>query len=879
MGKTIQHKDSSIIYGKNHLRCIWDIFHHLHHHGWLHVKKRLPHKKHSDGGLAAVGDTGSDLAVTDVGEMLEHIDAEIDYSIVKGKNTERSPVTKSSMKSRIKALISEELSKKRKHHRRSSSYPTRTLLARTKSFHHLEPSELDPGIKLASNNDNLGLIRQENGNFSVAGALDQFLPKALQEIVTNNQTCEFCAAMISMNYLSQSDVDEHSRQTDVKDHTFLHHKLIYAIKPTKSASLQESKLFLDALDLLNMREELFLKILQDPSSSLAYNLHDRMAFNSKIGLTKSVTFPVAGSTRRRAVQPRNLKHEQASGSYAEWEEKSEVDSQAQKSTAYKYVEGMREHSTPSIADGREDGMPIPYLARPETYINVSPGSPRRLKSWHDNKLVIKRFKDIGNKIKHAIRESKKERHRIMMDAVLHKIPYGHRFSKDEKSDTNDLHKESAANKTSKYSSGRSCVRDLSVSALTQGGQRHIRRASSFDELLDKYCRLYESSFSRQAKYYNSEKLRLRTEKTPSSGRGAKKSMRRIFSLPNLRSYSYLRSEDFLDVNSSDTSPRTAVDSPVSIGSRFSEQKPPGLLIDSENQTQLDAPAGNGSRENLIEVGETLDNLGNLTTGESSSHSEQKFGPIISPREKPSPISVLDSNSQDTIDSGDAELRPKCLFSDLADSLANQQPELSINDPYVAKSGNNVERSETPVRQFNSDFLHIQLDVEDKTTFCYVRDVLELSGFSRNELLGTWHSADHPMDPSVFEEVEGSFLAEPDCSGNEDGGNCNHLLLFDLINEVLLGIYERSFSYYPVCLTSHSHIRPMPVGYHVLEEVWTNISWYLHWRHEVEQSLDDAVSQDLTKDDGWMTLQFDAECVGLELEDMIFNDILEEVVGT
>ena len=70
-----------------------------------------------------------------------------------------------------------------------------------------------------------------------------------------------------------------------------------------------------------------------------------------------------------------------------------------------------------------------------------------------------------------------------------------------------------------------------------------------------------------------------------------------------------------------------------------------------------------------------------------------------------------------------------------------------------------------------------------------------------------------------------------------------------------------------------------MGHHVLAEVWTNISWYLSWRPEADQSLDNNVTRDLAKSDGWMNLQFEVECIGLELEDMIFDDLLDEFLWT
>lgn len=194
----------------------------------------------------------------------------------------------------------------------------------------------------------------------------------------------------------------------------------------------------------------------------------------------------------------------------------------------------------------------------------------------------------------------------------------------------------------------------------------------------------------------------------------------------------------------------------------------------------------------------------------------------------------------------------------------------MNSSGIAENAFDTNEEEILVDEQTTSLLQIQVDEKNKAEFNYVKDVLNLSGFSGNEF----------MNLSVFEELGGCFLSEPVCSGYaEESGNYYQLLLFDLINEVLLQLYEKSSLYWPKALTSRSYIHPMlHVGYHLLEEVWKDISWWISYKLENDQSLlDDAASRDLEKGDNWMNLQFDAECVGLELEDLIFDDLLDELI--
>ena len=184
--------------------------------------------------------------------------------------------------------------------------------------------------------------------------------------------------------------------------------------------------------------------------------------------------------------------------------------------------------------------------------------------------------------------------------------------------------------------------------------------------------------------------------------------------------------------------------------------------------------------------------------------------------------------------------------------------------------------------------YLQIEAQDKGKFNYVRDILEISGFNAPESLSMWQSDYQPLDPLVYEEMTttatiGCMIQDPECSrndyGEEEESNCNHLLLFDLINEVLIEIYERSYHYCPKPLSNLCRIHPMPVGYSVLKDVWVRINFYLRYKPHDEQSFDEIMSRDLRRDDGWMDLQFESECVGIEVEDLIFEELLEELLGS
>lgn len=156
-------------------------------------------------------------------------------------------------------------------------------------------------------------------------------------------------------------------------------------------------------------------------------------------------------------------------------------------------------------------------------------------------------------------------------------------------------------------------------------------------------------------------------------------------------------------------------------------------------------------------------------------------------------------------------------------------------------------------------------------FNYVRHVLELSSFVGDDEAPTWHSIDQPLSPSLFKQLEDCF----DSYENEITGSYNdqhHQLLFDLINETLVDMNEKSHMYFP-----RTSSRSMPKGNRLLADVWMTTDSYLSLRPEMDSSLDDVVARDLAKRDGRINLEWDREMVALELEDMIFNQLLEDVL--
>ncbi|XP_059306961.1 uncharacterized protein LOC132058494 [Lycium ferocissimum] len=568
-----------------------------------------------------------------------------------------------------------------------------------------------------------------------------------------------------------------------------------------------------------IQEPVKLDNMKKDSYSLNQQNCSTQASKLMLGFIKTVSFPSRGSGGRKLNRARNYKKNLDYGYYAKEENESQVDS----------AEQLNSHSVTSTDLSSDDDVGKHMLGRAQSFDNA-------VKKHRESKLILNRFKNLKQKIRHALEESRKERRRIIMDAVLHKVPHGHRSSKDIE--------EQSANGRVKYFPGNTFAH--CNSPFTKSEMKSFRRTSSVNESLDRYNRLLDSCFYREEKNHVSDRLSFRASRSPSPARNSPIGLERILSMPDLRYYSSFKLEDSPEPGCSYTLDRAPSSNNLYVGiSKSNEQK--SLDIQTEEGYNSDSKG-----TIFLDVNETLDDFGSLKIGDNSSSVEniiEGTSSVISELDKPIPILLSDRSFQNATSGADG------LSADKG------AEEAAVSTDRKGLSSSDLNR-----------ILQIQVDKIYKAEFDYVKDVLEVSGFSVNKFLGKWHSTDQPVNPSVFEEVEGYCLLD-----QEGSGTCDQLLLFDLINEVLLQIYERSCSYWPKALTCHSHIHTMPVGYHVIGEVWTDINSCFESEMKNDQPIDDAVSRDLAKDETWMNLQFDAVCLGLELEDLILDDLLEELI--
>ena len=158
--------------------------------------------------------------------------------------------------------------------------------------------------------------------------------------------------------------------------------------------------------------------------------------------------------------------------------------------------------------------------------------------------------------------------------------------------------------------------------------------------------------------------------------------------------------------------------------------------------------------------------------------------------------------------------------------------------------------------------HEEEEEDEDVYFCYVKKLLKFSGFLENEV--KWYSEDQPLDPSLLYEL----------NIQEEEEEVNKELLFDLVNEAITETRNQSHIDFPKTFSF-----AYPNRKRFLDEVWRRVEWSLLGlgAQDSDRSLDDIVGRDFTKGDGWMSLRGESEWLTLELEDLIFDELLDEIL--
>lgn len=164
---------------------------------------------------------------------------------------------------------------------------------------------------------------------------------------------------------------------------------------------------------------------------------------------------------------------------------------------------------------------------------------------------------------------------------------------------------------------------------------------------------------------------------------------------------------------------------------------------------------------------------------------------------------------------------------------------------------------------------LQTSIEDEeSAFEYVEAVLLGSGLNWDEYLFRWLSSSSILESTLYDEVE-LF---------SNRSHHEQKLLFDCTNEVLEEVCEYYFGSFPLASHTKQNIRPVPVRMNLIHEIWEGVEWHL-LQNCLPHSLDQLLRKDMAKSRTWMNLRFDIQHIGAEMEESIFDNLIEDTLSS
>ncbi|KAK6271983.1 PREDICTED: protein TRM32 [Theobroma cacao] len=863
MGREFHEYSDDVEFESYHPGCMQGIFNVLDYHHWNNVKKMFAHRKCIRGRNARCCANPKTMSMErEAGGTQRFLDGEAGHIQVQQRTRKTGSTNKSSGKAYTKGLTAKEKSKEENHKHWILGFLARSQLQQTNSTHHLQPS----GFGLGYLNPVI-LVRKRANNSETS--LTSYMSEFLRKQVTKSKKSDIRDTVNADSQLEHKEIEKHTlfqKKFDKKGGT---RTLINQKPMAKKLNISDNQVNegLDVLEIFKVSKNLFLDILQDTEVGISQQFPGKQT-SKTVRLTKSVSFPISGSARTRYLRSRTLEHKQKEVWSFRKGEKSCTNTQLSKSRVLRTDDSFRNILT-------------------EEASSSSPGSdsPR----W--NHLVMNHLKDIKQRIKQALRERRKSINHTMVDGLTLQVSSRDALSTYEREMSESLEK------TTVEQHG---IDDFNSSYQTNASGRdprngrlnRIRRTKSINESLDRYTQLFEHSVSKEANLLHSKSLKLTNEDKVPSRVFAPKFFRRISSLSDLDSFCSLLHGVSREALSSEMPIRTVVNydankesaghnEPKSISfpqdiDKFElveavlEAQSQEKLIEGNNHSSTGF-LGDRNREEIAKPFDFDEDMVELEMEKRSPHVEQENVCAVNPSiEITQP--TLDSDditswAEHPISEGLELNHPINLHEDEAESFTILKDRCTISHEYL----------EHETVGISSRFLFFESEKEADPCYTYVRDVLALSGFIQNEYLQKWCLPDHPLNPSLFKELEILLHPEMECSIEEVGSNCDHQLVFDLVNEALLEITEKPYIYFPNPYFFNRRLGPMLKGNNVLQEVWKKVSKNLASQPETDQSLDDIIAPDFAKDASWMNLQAEAEFVALELEKLVFDELLDEVL--
>lgn len=160
-----------------------------------------------------------------------------------------------------------------------------------------------------------------------------------------------------------------------------------------------------------------------------------------------------------------------------------------------------------------------------------------------------------------------------------------------------------------------------------------------------------------------------------------------------------------------------------------------------------------------------------------------------------------------------------------------------------------------------------LGADESWESSYIADVLVESGFDGTvpeSFVAGWESSECPLSPMIFEKLE-KVYGDP-----TTGLKSDRKLVFDRVNSVLWEVFEQ-------------FVDPQPWVKKGVRSWWRSGRaeseiYKLLERQEKKKASDGVLEQEVETESEWVRLGEDVNAIGLEIERLVIEDLLDEIVS-
>lgn len=166
---------------------------------------------------------------------------------------------------------------------------------------------------------------------------------------------------------------------------------------------------------------------------------------------------------------------------------------------------------------------------------------------------------------------------------------------------------------------------------------------------------------------------------------------------------------------------------------------------------------------------------------------------------------------------------------------------------------------------------------------YVREILLAGGFltSNTSFSLSWYAPSQPLNPDLFERIENCYMSKT--TGAELGadralGLAERRLLFDAVNQMLFHMIGPHLNHDTYLSSAQRAILAMPSSEaDVFNHVWTHVDSLLRCHSDSQDTLENLVTRDMAERSQWFDVDMEVQELGLEIENAIINDLVEEIL--